>query len=91
VNAALDEAAVIPGPAVITDVRFPNEATAILTSSPVGRIVRVTRPGLPETDLHISETALDAIAAYYPVMNDGTVADLHAQADVIARLTLGWR
>lgn len=71
---------------VVTDVRFPNEVRLIRERG--GQIVRVERPGLPQTDLHISETALDALVADYPVLNDGTVSDLHALADIVARSAL---
>ena len=41
----------------ITDCRFPNEADAIRKMG--GVVWRIERPGLPHTDTHISETALD--------------------------------
>ena len=87
VDAALVKAAAVPGPVVITDVRFPNEAERVRWDG--GKVVRVNRPGLPQTDLHISETALDDLVADYVVGNGGTVADLHESADEVARLVLG--
>jgi hypothetical protein len=82
VDAAWRVADGIPGPVVITDVRFPNEVQAVRRWG--GKIVRVNRPGLPETDLHISETALDALVADYVVHNDADVAALHLTADSLA-------
>ncbi len=86
VDAALVKAAAISGPVVVTDVRFPNEAERVRFDG--GKIVRVNRPGLPETDLHISETALDDLVPDFLVRNAGTVADLHGFADGVARTVL---
>jgi len=92
VDAAFRVVDEIPGPVVITDVRFPNELHYVegwCGSGRYGLTVRVERPSLPpNTDLHPSETALDDAAFDYGVRNDGTVADLHVQADNIA-LSLG--
>lgn len=60
---------------VVTDVRFPNEAKAIRHDG--GVLLRVTRPGLPQDDLHISETALDNYPHDVLIENDGTLEDLH--------------
>lgn len=64
---------------VFTDVRFPNEAGAIRARN--GIVIRVERPSLPEPgpDAHPSETAMDGYDFDATVVNDGTVADLHAQ------------
>jgi hypothetical protein len=43
--------------AIITDVRFPDEADQIKELG--GILVRVVRPGMPDTGNHSSETALD--------------------------------
>lgn len=59
-----------PGPAVITDVRFPNEARAVEAAG--GRLIRITRPGLDESDTHESETALDGYRTVSAITNDGT-------------------
>ncbi|GAB1641781.1 hypothetical protein [Krasilnikovia sp. MM14-A1259] len=48
-------------PAVVTDVRFPNEADALLARG--ATLLRITRPGLDESDQHESETAM----ADYPI------------------------
>ena len=41
--------------AIVTDLRFPNEADAILSMG--GKVIRLTRN--PTDDRHVSETALD--------------------------------
>jgi len=71
----------IPGNVVVTDVRFPNEAEV------VEHVVRIMRPTLaPSFDLHPSETAMDGYLVDHQVTNDGTVEELHAQADHFAYL-----
>jgi len=87
VRAAMAKADAVPGPVVITDVRFPNEADFIRHSG--GQLVRITRHGLEAADEHISETALDGRAADFLVTNNGTVGALHSKADVVARLSSG--
>lgn len=75
------------GNAVITDVRFPNEADAITAAG--GYLARVRRPGDRDAaDTHISETALDHRGVDDVIRNDGTVADLHARADTLAASVL---
>lgn len=61
-----------PGNAVITDVRFPNEAEWV---KEVGHLVRVTRPGVGPVNGHESEIAIDHIEAY-EFVNGGTLDDL---------------
>ncbi len=87
VEAALAKAEEIPGPVVITDVRFPNEAEALSAYAEMsaGALVRIERPGMPDGDLHVSETALDGYGFPYVIVNDGTVEDLHAKADDFVR------
>lgn len=87
VDAVMNKAAYIPGPVVITDVRFPNEADIIQRAH--GKLVRVVRPGQVSDDTHVSETALDDRRPDFHVTNAGTVADLHTRADVLADLLLG--
>jgi hypothetical protein len=71
-----------PRPVVITDVRFPNEASAIASRG--GVLVRVVRPGLEHSDTHVSETALDDRRVDYTVVNGSTLDDLRGLADAIA-------
>lgn len=73
----------IPGPVVITDVRFPNEAGYIARH---GVTVRVVRPGQTNTDPHVSETALADAPTSFSVLNDSTIEALHAKADELAAL-----
>lgn len=70
-------------PAVVTDVRFENEARAILAAG--GRLVRVVRPGQDESDTHISETALVDFPTHAELLNDCDVATLHTRADAMLR------
>jgi hypothetical protein len=62
------------GAAVITDVRFPNEADAIEWAG--GVIVRIERPGLPTDDTHVSETALAGHPVDFTVYNRGSAEEL---------------
>lgn len=80
---AKDRIDAIPGPVVITDVRFRNEADAVEEWG--GNTVRVLRPGLESTDAHVSETELDDYVSHFDIVNDGTVSDLRAKADDLLR------
>jgi len=71
----------IPGPVVVTDVRFLNEAETI-TREMGGRLVRIVRPGLEDDgDTHPSEVELEQIETDFQVLNDGTIEDLQGHAD----------
>lgn len=83
VDAAMRRVDAIDGSVVVTDVRFPNEADAIREAG--GIIVRVTRPGQVLGDTHPSETSMDGYPVHVEVTNDGTIEQLWAAADVIAR------
>jgi hypothetical protein len=62
----------------VTDVRFPNEADAIRAAG--GTVVKVVRPSLgTPTDEHPSETSVDLVREDFLIVNDGTLADLHAR------------
>lgn len=69
-------------PVVVSDVRFPNELDAIYQAG--GEGIRVIRPGTPETDRHISETALDDYYSGYTIRNDGTLEDLRNEVREVA-------
>jgi len=69
------------GHAVITDVRYPNEAEAIRVLG--GELVRVVRPGADNSDTHESETALDDYPEDWRVPNDASLGSLHDFADAI--------
>lgn len=62
--------------AVITDVRYANEARAVQDAG--GYLVRVVRPGLVSTDLHVSETELDDYPVDFTVTNGTTAEALEA-------------
>lgn len=59
---------------VITDVRYPNEAQAIVDAG--GRIVRIVRPGHGPVNGHASETALDDWPFDTVILNDSTLEQL---------------
>lgn len=72
-----------PGPAVVTDVRFPNEADLIRSRG--GLIVRVTRPHAPATLAHSSESALDRYDDDVVLANTGSLDDFRAVVRAFAR------
>lgn len=82
---AMREADARTTPVVITDVRYRNEAAAIVSRG--GKLVRIIRPGAGTGDAnatHASETELDDWPAYPVIENRGTVPELHAWADWLA-------
>lgn len=81
VDTAMRTAHAAGGPVVFTDCRFPNEAHAVRRAG--GLVVRIERAGLPNSDPHPSESAIDDWTFDYVVRNDGTIAALHAEADWI--------
>lgn len=83
INAALDTIDAIPGPVVVTDVRFPNEADAILAAG--GSVIRIVRPRRDVSDTHPSETAMDDYPVALEIVNDGTLDQLNTAADMVAR------
>lgn len=67
---------------VVPDVRFENEAKAVLARG--GLLWRVERPGTSEGD-HASETMMDGWSRWDAVIrNDGTLADLYERVDGLA-------
>lgn len=86
-RAVADRAAFIPGPVVVTDVRFHNEADWVQLTG--GALVRIERPSLDTRDAHVSENELNARIANHVVTNDGTLEDLHRTADFIAEFLTG--
>jgi hypothetical protein len=72
---------------VITDVRFPNEADAILDLG--GEVWRVDRPGLPPAE-HASERGLLGYSRWSAVLaNDGSLSDLESSVDQLVGRRLG--
>lgn len=69
--------------AVITDVRFENEAKMIKSMD--GIIVRVVRPGLPPPDGHSSETPLPDELVDATIVNDATIPELSAKVGEFMR------
>jgi cytidylate kinase len=65
---------------VITDVRFPNEATDIVMHGD-GYVWRVVRPGTVAVNQHVSETALDDYVFDAAVENIGSLADLYSEVE----------
>lgn len=64
----------LPG-AIITDVRFPNEAEAVKKKG--GIVIRIERSSENSSDNHPSEIALDDYENFdYKIYNDGTLEDL---------------
>lgn len=82
VEALARQAHRVSGPVVVTDVRFINEVDWIKYAG--GATVRIERPGIDRTDTHVSETELDGYRADHLVINDSSVASLHATADHFA-------
>ncbi|MGW1268193.1 deoxynucleotide monophosphate kinase family protein [Streptomyces sp. NPDC002491] len=67
-------------PVVITDVRYGNEAASLARSG--FKLIHINRPGVPQLD-HESERSLGPENAHFMVHNDGDIAELHRQLDVI--------
>lgn len=65
--------------AIISDVRFPNEAKAIRDAG--GIIVKVVRDNVTKGDTHQSETMIDEIEPDYTLLNDTTLENLVVNVD----------
>lgn len=74
-----------PGKYVITDVRFPNEAQAILAHG--GAILKVTRPGYDTGAFndHASETEVANCPWSFELRNEGTLQDLYSNIEHLLR------
>jgi hypothetical protein len=59
---------------IVTDVRFPNEATALQKVG--GKIIRINRPAVNPINAHSSETSLDDWEFDYTIDNNGSILDL---------------
>jgi hypothetical protein len=67
---------------VCDDVRFPNEAHAILSLG--GELWHIQRPGVLRTTTHSSEGALDDFPRFHRrLSNDGTLHDLHKRLKIL--------
>lgn len=70
-------------PLVLTDVRFPNEAEAIVDRG--GWIVRVLRDGTKTDGEHVSESALDDYPEDFTISNNGTLEELRGVVRTVAQ------
>lgn len=70
--------------AIISDVRFPNEARAI--KEQCGIVIRVERAGLQSSDTHSSETAMREIVPDYIVSNNKGLDDLRGALGALVEL-----
>lgn len=84
-SAVMEDVLRDPGPAVVTDVRFHNEADAIEAHG--GVLVRVTRD-VPGADNHVSETELADRPTWASVANASTPGQLQDCARVLAHSLL---
>lgn len=66
---------------VVTDVRFPNEASSILDRR--GHVIKITRPGFDTGAFndHPSESEVDNCPFDWLVVNDGSIEDLREKVD----------
>lgn len=67
-------------PVVVTDVRYLNEARALSLQG--FEVVRITRPGQTPGN-HASEREMLTYPADHTIVNDGTLEDLAAAADLL--------
>ncbi len=64
---------------VVTDCRFQNEARRIRDLG--GKIIRIDRPNLITSDVHISEVELLSIEVDHTIKNDSTILDLYERTE----------
>ena len=68
---------------VFSDVRFPNEAKAILQRG--GDVWRINRHNHTAVNGHTSEHAMDNFLFKHVIYNDGTLDDLFAECEMLAK------
>ncbi len=71
----------LSGPAVVTDVRYPNEANALRNRG--FTLVWVQRPGVGPANAHPSETDIPTELADVVLTNDRGIPELHAAVDAL--------
>ncbi|MGV2386745.1 MAG UNVERIFIED_CONTAM: hypothetical protein LOD86_15970, partial [Thermobifida fusca] len=71
----------LPGPVVVTDVRYRNEALALRNRG--FTLVWVQRPGVGPANGHPSETDIPVELADAVLLNDGNLSELHARVDAL--------
>jgi len=77
---------------VIPDVRYPNEAAAVLCHAGPRLLVRIDRPGVGPVNGHDSETALCGFDGWGAVVaNDGTIDDLGDQIEQVVKKVMTLR
>src|SRR5690606_7028179 len=76
---ALRRLEAIPGPVVVTDVRFHNEAYVLRSRG--FTLVWVRRTGVGPANSHVSETGIPVERADVVLTNDGSIQDLHEAVD----------
>ena len=67
---------------IIPDVRFPNEAEAILNECDENIIIKITR-NTGNNDSHISEQSVDEVKPTYELENNGSFKDLFNKVGLI--------
>lgn len=71
----------LPGPVVVTDVRYPNEARALQRRGFF--LVWVQRPGVGPANAHPSETDIPVELADTVLLNDGSIPELRRAVDAL--------
>lgn len=67
---------------VVSDVRFPNEATLIKNHG--GPVLRIERPGFGPAGNDVTDTSLDLYDGFFSVIdNDGSLDDLYASVELV--------
>jgi hypothetical protein len=67
--------------AVVSDVRFENEASRICVLG--GDVICVERPRLDDGDAHVSEVPIESRYIAQTIPNDGTIEELRAKASLL--------
>lgn len=83
-NPALDLDGMLYPNWIITDVRYPNEATAIDNRG--GLVIRINRPGIGPANNHMSENSLDSYKFDYTIENSGDIQQLEAKIESILKI-----
>lgn len=73
---------------IVPDIRFPNEADWI-KSDPNNLLIKIVRPGMPDDDTHISETAMDDYDKFDIVLNCETLEAIDHAGEMIAKIIIG--
>lgn len=84
IKIAINRATSLPS-AVISDVRFANEAAAVKRVG--GTLIKIIRDSerVDSVDLHTSETETDSIESDHIISNNSTITDLQEQIRAIAK------